>query len=136
MIKKCLSFTLICLLLISASSSLAPAQTNTDKAASTLSKVKIAVRKRGTGENKRVQVKMLDGTKLKGYVSQSDEDSFTLIDAKTKQPASIAYRDVAKVNNRLSKGDKITLGILAGAGIVTAVVLGVFLGKYCNNEGC
>ncbi|HEX8637042.1 MAG TPA: hypothetical protein VF692_03185 [Pyrinomonadaceae bacterium] len=79
---------------------------------------------------------MLDGTKLKGYVSQSDEDSFTLIDAKTKQPASIAYRDVAKVNNRLSKGDKITLGILAGAGIVTAVVLGVFLGKYCNNEGC
>lgn len=79
---------------------------------------------------------MLNGTKLRGYISESKEDSFTLVDAKTKQPAAIAYSDVAKVSNRLSKGDKIALGIIAGAGITVAVVLAVFLGKYCNNEGC
>lgn len=136
MIKKCLSFSLICLLLVTSSHIFISAQTRTNKSDSTIAKVKTAVQKRGTGENKRVEVKMLNGTKLKGYVSQADEDSFTLVDAKTRQPSSIAYGDVAKVSNRLSKGDKIALGIVAGAGIVAAVVLSVFLKEYCDNEGC
>ncbi len=136
MIKKCLCFSLICLLSLTAIPLFISAQTRTDNTDSTTTRVKTAVQKRGTGEKKRVEVKMLNGTKLKGYVSQSDEDSFTLVDAKTKQPSSIAYRDVAKVSNRLSKGDKITLGIVAGAGIVAAIVLSVFLKKYCDNEGC
>jgi sRNA-binding regulator protein Hfq len=136
MIKKCLSLWLICLLLVTASSTLVSAQSQTGQTASNLVKVKDAVLKRGKGEKSRVEVKMLNGTKLRGYISESKEDSFTLVDAKTKQPAAIAYSDVAKVSNRLSKGDKIALGIIAGAGITAAVVLAVFLGKYCNNEGC
>ncbi len=136
MIKKCLNFSLICFLLVTASPLFISAQTRTDNTDSTIAKVKTAVQKRGTGENKRVEVKMLNGTKLKGYISQANEDSFTLVDAKTKQPSSIAYRDVTKVSNRLTKGDKITVGIVAGAGIAAAVVLSYFLKKLCDNEGC
>jgi hypothetical protein len=135
MIKKCLSFSLICLLLVTASPLFISAQTRTDNTDLTIAKVKTAVQKRGIGENKRVEVKMLNGTQLKGYVSQANEDSFTLVDAKTKQPSSIAYRDVAKVSNRMSKGDKIALGILGGAVAVVGVVLGSFLLRRCRNEG-
>jgi hypothetical protein len=135
MIKKCLSFLLICLLFVTASPLFISAQTRTNNTDSTIAKIKTAVEKRGTGENKRVEVKMLNGTKLKGYVSQANDDSFTLVDAETKQPSTIAYGDVAKVSNRLSKGDKITLGIVAGAAIAAAVVVGAIIGIRCKNEG-
>jgi hypothetical protein len=39
--------------------------------------IEAEVLKRGTGDNKRIRVKMLDGSKMKGYISQSGEDSFT-----------------------------------------------------------
>lgn len=135
MIKKYLSFALIFLLLATANSSLISAQTQTDKDASSIAKIKATVVKRGTGENKRVEVKKQDGTKLKGYISQADEDSFTLIDSKTKQSTEIAYGDVAKVKNRLSKGDKIALGAIGGAVAVVAIVLGSFIAIRCKNEG-
>lgn len=135
MIKKYLSLALICLLLVTANFSLTSAQTKTDKTASSIAKIKTDVLKRGTGENKRVEVRTLDGTKLKGYISQADEDSFTLTDSKTKQTSVIAYRDVAKVNNRLSKGDKIALGIVGGAVAVAAIVLVSFIAIRCKNEG-
>jgi hypothetical protein len=135
MIKKWLSLALICLLLVVANCSLVSAQINIDKTTSSIAKVKTNVLKRGTGENKRVEVRTLDGTKLKGYISQADEDSFTLTDSKTKQTSVIAYRDVAKVKNRLTRGDKIALGIVGGAAAVGAIVLGSFLLIRCKNEG-
>ena len=135
MIKKCLCFTLICLLSLIASSPIVFAQTKTDNAASSTAKIKAFVIKRGTGENKRVQVQMSDGTKLKGYITQSDDDSFTLVESKTKQSTTIAYGDVAKVKNRLSKGDKFALAIIGGAGAAAAIVLGSFIFIRCKNEG-
>ncbi len=133
MIKKYLSFAVICLLLITANASLVSAQT--DKDAALAAKIKANVAERGTGENKRVEVKKKDGTKLKGYISQADEDSFTLIDSTTKQSVEIAYGDVTKVENRKSKGDKIALGIIIGAAAVGGIILGSFLIIRCRNEG-
>jgi len=135
MIKKYLSFALCCLLLVTANSSLISAQTKTDNDASSVAKIKATVIKRGTGEKKRVTVKMLDGMKLKGYISQSGEDTFTLTDSKTKQSNSIAYRDVAEVKNRLTKGDKIALGIVIGAAATAAVVVISIFTIICRNEG-
>ena len=74
MIKKYLSIGLIGLLVFSANTSLIFAQTKTADA----EKIKADVMKRGTNEKKSVRVKMLNGTKLKGYISQIGEDSFTL----------------------------------------------------------
>jgi len=135
MFKKYLTFALICLLLVTANASLISAQTQTDKDAPSIAAIKETVAKRGTGENKRVEVKKRDGTKLKGYISQADEDSFTLIDSKTKQSAEIAYGDVTKVKNRSSKGDKIALIAIGSAAAVVAVVLLSFLAIRCKNEG-
>jgi hypothetical protein len=96
--------------------------------------VKTAVSKPGTGENKRVKVIMLNGTELKGYISQSGEDSFELTNSKTKQSMSIFYKDVRKVRgNGLSKTAMISLGVV---GAVAAVVLYVVLAPICNEGGC
>jgi hypothetical protein len=135
MIKKWLSFTLICLLSVIAECSLVSAQTNTEKTVSSIARVKTEVAKRGTGEKKRVEVKMLDGTKRKGYISQAGEDSFTLIDSDTRQAVSIAYADVAQVKKPGPTGDTIALWIIGGAAAVTAVVLGSVLLTACRNEG-
>jgi hypothetical protein len=136
MIKKCLSFALCCLLLVAANSTLISAQTNTENNPTLVAKIKANVEKRGTSENKRVEVKKVDGTKLKGYISQSDEDSFTLVDSKTNQSTVLAYRDVAQVKGSgLSKGTKIGLGVGIAAVAVVAIVLGSFLKRYCDNEG-
>jgi hypothetical protein len=130
MIKKRLYLALICMSLVTANLSFVSAQTQTD-----ITKIKTAVQKRGTGEKKRVEVKMLDGTKLKGYISEAGEDSFTLVDSKTKQSTTIAYGDVAKVKNRLSKGDKIAIGVVIGAAAAVAVVVFTIIGIRCKNEG-
>lgn len=134
MIKKYLSIALTCLLLVTANSVLISAQTQTDKTASLIAKVKTSVSKHGTGENKRVKVMMLNGTELKGYISQTSEDSFELTDSKTKQSSSIFYRDVRKVRgNGLSKTAIISLGVV---GAVAAVVLYVVVAPICNEGGC
>lgn len=134
MIKKWLSFTLTCLLLATANLSLISAQTQADKTASSITKVKTAVLKRQTGERKRVKVIMLNGTELKGFISQAGEDSFELTDSKTKQNSTIFYRDVKKVRgNGLSKTAAISLGVVGAA---AAVVLFVVLAPICNEGGC
>ena len=130
MIKKYLSIVLIGLLVFSANTSLIFAQTNTADA----EKIKADVMKRGTNEKKSVRVKMLNGTKLKGYISQIGEDSFTLTDSKTKQPTVIAYRDAAKVEGRgLAGGAKIGIIVAAAAGATLIVLYIAFQNAIRNN---
>jgi hypothetical protein len=134
MIKKYLSIALICLLLVTANSVLISAQTQTDKTVSSIAKVKAAVLRRKTRENKKVQVIMQNDTEFRGYISQAGEDSFELTDSKTKQSRSIFYRDVRKVRETgLSKTAIISLGAV---GTAAAVVLYVVLAPICNEGGC
>jgi hypothetical protein len=133
MIKKWLSFALVCLLLVTANYTLISAQTQTDKTASSIAKVKTAVEKRGKVFRDPVNVEMLNGTELKGYISKAGEDSFELTDSETKQVTSIAYRDVARVKKTGSNGDTIALWIVGGAAAVGAVVLGSFLYRRSRN---
>jgi hypothetical protein len=133
MIKKWLSFALICLLLVTANYTLISAQTQTDKTASSIAKVKTAVEKRGKVFRDPVNVEILNGTELKGYISKAGEDSFELTDSETKQVTSIAYRDVAKVKKLSPKGDKIALWIIGGAAAAGAAFLGYFLYKRSNS---
>ena len=127
MIKKCLSVALLGLTLLFTNLQLINAQTNTGNNAATVEKIKANVTKRGTGEKARVNVKMLNGTKMKGFISQVGEDSFTLTDSKTKQTSTLAYSDVAQVKKQgLSTTSKILIGVGVGVA-VTAVVLAVAL---------
>jgi hypothetical protein len=133
MIKKCLSLALCCLLLAAADSSLVLAQTNTGNNASSIAKIKADVAKRDIYERRLVVVKKLDGTKLKGYITQKGDDSFTLTDSKTNQSTIIAYSDVARVKRSGSTTSIIAIGVLAG---VAAIVLTIVLIPYCNEQGC
>ncbi len=125
MFKKCLSVAFIGLILLFTNLQLINAQTSTGNNAATVEKIKTNVTKRGTGEKARVSVKMLSGTKMKGFISQAGEDSFTLTDSKTKQTSTLAYSDVAQVKKQgMSTGTKILIGVGVGVA-VTAVVLAV-----------
>ena len=122
MIKKCLSAAFIGLLLFSANLQSISAQTNTGSNAAAVAKIKANVTKRGTGEKARVNVKMRNGTKMKGFISQAGDDSFTLIDSKTKQTSILAYSDVAQVKGTgLSTTSKILIGV--GIGVAVTVVV-------------
>lgn len=122
MVKRYLSIVLVGLLAANASFVFARTKTDDNKA-SDVEKVKASVLKRGTSGKKPVRVKMLNGTKLKGYISQIGDDSFTLTDSKTKQPTVIAYRDTARVEGRgLSGGARIGIIVVAGLAVTVTVL--------------
>lgn len=118
MLKKLFSISLV-LLLFHAGNSLfihdMVRASQTDPAAE---KVKAAVAKRGTGPKAKVTVKLKDKTKLKGYISNTTGDSFTLSDSKTGQFRTLAYSDVFEVKKQggMSLAAKIGIGVGAGLG--------------------
>ena len=120
MFKKILSFALIVLLLnvIGVSS----AHSQEDKQARAIEKVRENVRKLGVGEAARVEVKLLDGRKIKGYIRETNEDSFVVVDAKTSAAATIDYSQVKQLKgkNRLT-ATKVGLEIVKGVAIFAVV---------------
>lgn len=96
------------------------AQGNDD--ARTVEKVKSKVAKIGTGDKTRVTVRKKDGTKIKGAISQAGADDFTVRDRKTNATTTIAYNDVAKVEDNRGSSMRNVL-IVVGVGVATFVVL-------------
>ena len=125
MITKCLFAAFVGLTLLFTNPQLVNAQTGTSNSAAAVERIKSNVTKRGTGEKARVNVKMLNGTKMKGFISQIGDESFTITDSKTKQTSTLAYNDVAQVKGTgLSTTSKILIGVGVGVG-VTAVALAI-----------
>jgi hypothetical protein len=87
-------------------------------------KARAAVRKLGVGAGSRVEVKLQDGTKLKGSISAAGEDDFTVSDSKTGAARTLAYADVASVKEP-GKGLSARTWVIIGAAAVAAVVIGV-----------
>lgn len=134
MINKYLSIFLVGLLIFTADSALIFAQTKAESNAANIEKVKAEVMKRSTGDKKRVRVKMLNGAKLKGEISEAGEDSFTLTYSKTRQSTVIAYRDVERVEGRgLAGGAKIGIIVGAAAGATLIVLYIAFQNAIRNN---
>ena len=92
-------------------------------------KTKADVAAVGIGPEAKVLVKLRQGKKLKGYISQAGEDSFTITDSRTGSTTSIAYADVAEVQRHkgLSTGKAILIGVGATLGVlflISAVING------------
>lgn len=99
------------------------ANSDAEKEARLAVKVKDGIHKLGTGEAARVRLKLKDKTEIEGYVSQSNEDSFTVVDSATGQATDITYPQVRKIRgNNLSTKTKIAIGIG-----IAAIVIGVIL---------
>ena len=89
----------------------------------TVEAIKTKITKLGIGEKARAQIKLRNGQKIKGYVSNAGERDFALTDGKSGQTTTIAYADVVEVKKPgMSKRSKILIGV--GIGIVaTAAIL-------------
>lgn len=99
------------------------AQTGTDDQLA--AKARADVSKRGMGRDARVEVKLRDNTKVKGYISEAGQDTFTVTDSKTGASKTMAYADVSQVKKQgggLSTRTWIILGAVAAAVVVVGIV--------------
>jgi sRNA-binding regulator protein Hfq len=88
----------------------------------TETKAKAEVVNRLNKKETRVKVKLRNGSAVKGRITQSGENSFTLTDEKTGSHSDIAYADVLNVEGRgMSKKKKTFIAIGAGAAIFAAM---------------
>lgn len=128
MFRKVLSLVLVGFLLSVAGVRLAYAGAKEEKATRFAEKVKAGISKLGTGAEARVEVKLRDKTKLKGYVSEAGEDSFVIVDEKTGATSTVTYAQVQQVKgNNLSKAAEIAIGI--GVILLPIVMVLYFVSK-------
>jgi hypothetical protein len=124
MFKQKLSLVLIAVLINVFIAMPATARARNSKQGQTTEEIKIKVAKLGVGEKARATVRMKDGTKIKGYVTEARDTDFVLRDRKTNEPHVINYVDVAKVekNSGHSTARNIAIGIGIGAGVVVTIL--------------
>jgi hypothetical protein len=95
-----------------------------EKEAQFAQKVKSEIARLGTGPDARVEVKLRDKTKLKGYISELGNESFAVVEDRTGSATTVTYPQVKQVKgNNLSTGAKILIGVGIGFGIVLLLAL-------------
>jgi len=120
--KKLLTMMVACLVLTALNIQPVAAATMAEKEARFAGKVKLGIEKLGSGPETRVEVKLRDKTRLKGYISEIHDAGFVVTDLKTGASNSIAYAGVSKVKgNNMSTGAKIGIGIAIGVGVTLLV---------------
>ena len=101
----------------------AQAQQQSDQTA----KVKAEVVDRLNKKEEHVKVRLRNGTEVKGYITQTSDNGFTLSNEKTKTGTEIAYADVQHVEGRgMSKTKKIAIGVGIGAAVFAAMIAYAF----------
>ncbi len=85
-----------------------------------VAKVRVDVLKLGVGEKAGVEVKLRDNRKLKGYIAEASEDSFTVVNSKNESNQRFAYADVEKVK-KAGGGFSTRSWIILGAAVAGAV---------------
>ena len=85
-------------------------------------KVKAEANRRLDKNENRVKIKLRNGSEVKGRITQTAENSFTLTDEKTGARSDISYTEVQKLSGRgWSKKTKIAIGV--GAAVATFAAL-------------
>ncbi len=87
-------------------------------------KVKAKVTKLGSGKQARLEVKLKDNTRLKGYIGEIAEERFTLVDPKHGTVTPVPYEQVQQIKNT-NHSAVYALGF--GAAIIGGVLLFVAL---------
>ena len=124
MFAKLLSLALAIFLISTIVSAPAVAQSRAGADSHQTDKIKAKVTRLGTGKRARVEVKLKDSTKLKGYVGQIAEDHFTVVDPKHGSVTTITYEQVEKIKD--TNHDWVTAALL-GAGVIGGVLIVVVL---------
>ena len=131
MVRKLVSLTLA-LVLAHVGAAAVSAKTKAEKEAQRAEKVRQAVARLGTGEQALVKVKLHDGTKLAGYVSAAEGETFTVTHPKSGAATVVPYRQVGQVKgNNLSTGAKIAIGV--GVAVLIVAILWAVADKDFTN---
>ena len=86
-------------------------------------KAKTEVVDRLNKKETRVKVKLRNGSEVKGRITQTGENSFTLTDEKTGSRSDIVYADVLNVEGRgMSKTKKTFIAVGVGVAVFAALV--------------
>ena len=89
-------------------------------------KIRSKVQKIGVGVNARVEVKLRDSSRFEGYISETDQNSFTVVEKQTGSSKTVAYADtssVKKAGSELSGKSWLILGAVAIGAAVTWVIV-------------
>jgi hypothetical protein len=100
-------------------------QTSSDARAE---KMKAKVIEIGTGSDARVEVRLNDGRRVKGYISESKDDYFTVVDDKAGIATRIDYSQVVGLKTpkfstktkRILTFQAVFLGVILGAALLLA----------------
>jgi hypothetical protein len=87
-------------------------------------KLHAKVEKIGVGRNARVAVKLRDSTQLKGFISATKQDSFSVTDNKSSATRTVSYADVSAVK-KAGGGLSAKSWMILGAAVVGAAVIWV-----------
>lgn len=121
---KFTSILLIALLANVAYPSRTYASDKQDKEVRFAKKIKGEIEKLGTGPDARIEVKLRDKTRVKGYVSEVRFESFTIVDDKVGSSTTLTYPQVKQVKgNNLSTGAKIAIGVGITVGVLVILAL-------------
>lgn len=123
MMKTLLSL-LIAVVLVSGAVSQPALASQGDRQIPTVEAVKSKIARQGIGSKAKVTIRLKNGTKVKGYVAQAEENDFVIRDRKTDAPTTIRYEDVLKVeeNRGHSTARNIAIGVAVGVGAVLAII--------------
>ncbi len=99
------------------------AKSKAEKEAARAAKAKAGVAKLGVGKDARIAVRLHDKTRVSGYISQADEDSFVITDIKTGATTEVAYTDVTQAKGQnLSTGATVAIAVAAAVGVTLLVL--------------
>jgi hypothetical protein len=123
--KRFCALTLM-ITLLSAGLVLQTAQAQTARHAEFAAKARATAAKIGVGQSAKVEVKLRDQSRIKGYISEVQQDSFTVVERDTGAGRSVAYSDVTEVKRPgggLSAKSWGIIGAAAAGAIVTWIIV-------------
>ena len=124
MFKNLLSVALGVLLISLTTPVPSSAQSPTENDPRQADEIKAKVTRLGMGIQARVEVKLKNNTKLKGYIGQISEDGFALVDPKHGTVTPIPYAQVEQIKNTNHSGlFALGLGAATIGGLMVVVAL-------------
>ena len=86
--------------------------------------------------NSRVEITRLDGTRLRGRIIQSDDDSLTVLEEKPSREVGLQYAQVMEIKKiRLSSNTKTAIVAIIGGTVLAVLCFAPFpLGFLCQED--
>ena len=126
MLNRMLSLLLGFIMLNAVSVNVAAKTTQATQDTKQIEKVKEGVRKLGIGTEAKVEVKLVDGRKFKGFIKDIADDHFVVLDRKTGADITVGYDRVKEIKGQNGLTAR-KVAITAGkAALVWAAVAGTF----------